>query len=59
MQFAHIDLQNALRGATSNPAAVIGLANQRGALTPGSIADIVVLDDQQQVVQTIVRGQGI
>ena len=47
--------QQAIAAATSSPAAVLGLTD-RGALRPGAIADVVVLDDTLEVVATIVRG---
>jgi N-acetylglucosamine-6-phosphate deacetylase len=55
MQFAHWDLQQALRLATLNPARVAGLAN-RGKLEAGAQADFVVLSPSGEVRNTIVRG---
>jgi len=55
MQFAHWDLQQALRLATLNPARVAGLAN-RGKLEAGAQADFVVLSPSGEVRATIVRG---
>jgi len=55
MQFAHWDLQDALRLATLNPARVAGLT-QRGKLEPGCVADIIVLNPRGEVKTTIVRG---
>jgi len=56
MQFAHWDLQQALRLATLNPARVAGLAN-RGKLEAGSEADFVVLSPNGEVRTTIIRGR--
>ncbi len=56
MEFAHWDLQQALRLATLNPARVAGLAN-RGKLTPGAEADFVVLSPTGEVRNTIIRGE--
>ena len=56
MQFAHWDLQSALRLATFNPARVVGLAN-RGKLEAGAQADFVVLSPTGEVRNTIVRGE--
>ncbi|HXX28725.1 MAG TPA: N-acetylglucosamine-6-phosphate deacetylase [Terriglobales bacterium] len=55
MEFAHWDLQQALRLASLNPARVAGLAG-RGKLEVGSRADIVVLTPTGDVKATIVRG---
>ena len=56
MQFAHWDLQQALRLATLNPARVVGLA-KRGRLEAGAEADFVVLSPDGEVRCTIVRGE--
>ena len=56
MQFAHWDLQQALRLATLNPARVAGLAN-RGRIEAGAEADFVVLSPSGEVKSTIVRGE--
>jgi N-acetylglucosamine-6-phosphate deacetylase len=56
MEFAHWDLQQAVRLATLNPARVAGLAN-RGKLEAGAQADFVVLSPRGEVRSTIVRGQ--
>jgi N-acetylglucosamine-6-phosphate deacetylase len=56
MQFAHWDLQQALRLATLNPARVAGLAN-RGKIEAGAEADFVVLSPSGEVKSAIVRGQ--
>jgi len=55
MQFAHWNLQDALRPATLNPARVTGLT-QRGKLEPGCVADIAILNSRGEVKTTIVRG---
>jgi N-acetylglucosamine-6-phosphate deacetylase len=55
MQFAHWNLQQALRPASLNPATVAGLTH-RGKLEAGCRADIVVLSQQGEVKTTIVRG---
>jgi N-acetylglucosamine-6-phosphate deacetylase len=55
MQFAHWDLQQALRPASLNPARVAGLT-KRGRLEAGCVADIAVLTLRGEVRTTIVRG---
>jgi len=55
MQFAHWNLQDALRPATLNAARVAGLG-QRGKLEPGCVADIAVLNSRGEVKSTIARG---
>src|SRR5579863_1811889 len=56
MQFAHWDLQPAVRLATLNPARVAGLAN-RGKIEAGAEADFVVLSPRGEVRNTIIRGE--
>ncbi len=55
MQFAHWDLQAALRLASLNPARVGGLPG-RGKIEAGCFADIVVLTPAGEVKATIVGG---
>ncbi len=57
MSFARVTLQDALRLATVNPAALIGASHERGSLKPGSRADIVVLTPEGQLTQTILGGE--
>lgn len=56
MQFAGVDLQQAVRLATLNPARVAGVGNRKGMLAPGHDADIVVLTPRGEVTHTICRG---
>jgi N-acetylglucosamine-6-phosphate deacetylase len=58
MKFAELDLQAALRAATLNPAKAAGLPENAGVLAEGAPADIVVMNSQQKVIKTIVRGAG-
>lgn len=58
MQYAHWDLQKALRLATVNPARVAGL-NNHGVVKEGASADLVALGPKGEVRTTIVRGAGI
>jgi N-acetylglucosamine-6-phosphate deacetylase len=56
MEFAHWDLQQAVRLATLNPARVAGLVD-RGRLEAGAKADFVVLSPDGEVRTTIIGGQ--
>jgi N-acetylglucosamine-6-phosphate deacetylase len=56
MQFAGWKLQEAVRLASANPAAVIG-EKCRGVLAAGADADIVVLTPQGEVQRTIIAGR--
>lgn len=58
MQFAHWDLQQALRLATLNPARAAGVKNG-GSIQAGAAADLVVLSPSGEVRKTIVHGAGL
>jgi N-acetylglucosamine-6-phosphate deacetylase len=55
VETAGVDLADALRMAAQTPARSLGLTD-RGVLSPGTYADIVVLGDDLQVQCTIARG---
>jgi N-acetylglucosamine-6-phosphate deacetylase len=50
-------LPEAVRMASSNPAATLGLGQRLGRIAPGFAADLVALDDSQEVAMTFVGGQ--
>ncbi|GAA3764553.1 N-acetylglucosamine-6-phosphate deacetylase [Microbacterium kribbense] len=52
-------LPDAVRAATTVPAAAIGVADRFGALTPGRAADAVLLDEDLAVVRVWVDGEPI
>lgn len=56
--FAGLDLQQALRPATMNPARAMGL-DDRGELKPGARADIVVMNEAGEIQRTIFGGKGL
>ena len=55
-QFAEIELEPAMRMASSNPARLLGLTN-RGAIKAGMIADLNVVDVNGAVVKTFHAGR--
>jgi len=55
MKFAGLDLQQAVRAATANPAKVVGIP-KKGSIEPGGDADFVVLTPSGEVRATIVKG---
>ena len=55
-EFTGCDRHEALAAATSTPARIIG-ETRRGCLDPGSIADLVLLDDNYRVQATICGGR--
>jgi len=54
-----ISIEKSVRMASLNPARLLGLDKDRGSLTPGKRADIVVLDDNFNVIYTIKKGKVI
>jgi N-acetylglucosamine-6-phosphate deacetylase len=57
MQFAGLNLQQALRAATLNPAKVAG--TDRGALQAGGWADFLAMSQAGEIKKTILRGREI
>jgi N-acetylglucosamine-6-phosphate deacetylase len=55
-RFAGLDLADAVRMASANPARLLGLAHRKGTLAPGWDADVVALDGDANVVWTMVGG---
>jgi N-acetylglucosamine-6-phosphate deacetylase len=54
--FAGVPLPDAVRAATATPAAVLGLED-RGAVVPGAVGDLVLLTASGEVVATVVAGR--
>ena len=52
-----LSLADGLRMASLTPATIIGVADHKGSLEPGKDADIVILDGDLHVAQTIVGGK--
>lgn len=57
IQLADVPLCDAVRMMTSTPAAIMGVADRKGVLTPGKDADIVLFDDQINIQLTMVGGR--
>ncbi len=55
-KFTGCSLEAAIGAATSTPARAIG-ATQRGSIVPGNVADLVVVDEELEVIATVVGGQ--
>lgn len=56
---AQIPFDAALNSCTSNPARCLGVDDRKGYLRAGYDADMVVLDDRYEVVQTYCRGKAM
>ncbi len=56
IEFTGWTTADALATVSANPARIVGMAGRRGAISVGSVADLVVLDQQLQVVATFCRG---
>jgi N-acetylglucosamine-6-phosphate deacetylase len=57
VEFTIASLPEAIQMVTLTPARSIGVADRKGSLEPGKDADIVILDEDLDVVSTIVMGQ--
>jgi N-acetylglucosamine-6-phosphate deacetylase len=53
-----IPLTESLRMASLYPATVMGLEKKWGSIRPGAQADFVLLDEQMNLLQVIVDGEG-
>jgi N-acetylglucosamine-6-phosphate deacetylase len=53
----NLDLADALRMASANPARFLGLHEELGLIAPGALASLVHLDDTLHVTQTWIEGQ--
>lgn len=56
---ALVPFDTALNACTINPARALGVDNRKGKLIAGYDADMVVLDDEYQVVQTYCKGKAM
>jgi N-acetylglucosamine-6-phosphate deacetylase len=57
MGFVPLTLEDAVRLVTLNPARVLDVADARGALAAGRVADVAVLTPSAEIVATMVAGQ--
>lgn len=56
---AGVSVTDAVKMMTSTPARIIGVSRDRGSLTQGKRADIVIFDDEIRIKMTMVRGRVI
>jgi N-acetylglucosamine-6-phosphate deacetylase len=59
MEFTGASLEEALRLATVNPAAMTGLSDQIGSVAVGRVASLVAVDAEGKLVGSVVNGQQI
>jgi N-acetylglucosamine-6-phosphate deacetylase len=52
-----VPLEMALRMASTNPASLLGLSDRFGAIAPGYVASLVLLDDERNVKTTWISGR--
>lgn len=57
VQLADVPLTDAVRMMSSTPAAIMGISDRKGSLSPGKDADIVIFDDQITIQYTLVGGK--
>ncbi len=54
-----ISLEQAIKSAAVNPAKAIGIYNQYGSITPGKVANLVLLDEELRVREVFLKGKSI
>lgn len=59
LKFTDLDLIDAIKMASENPAKVLKIFSQRGSISVGKMADLVVLDEGYNVVMTVSEGRVI
>lgn len=57
VQFAGVSLAESIHMATATPAEAMGLTGRKGVLAVGADADLILLDKNLQVSQTIIAGR--
>lgn len=57
MQFTGCTIMDALPTVTANPAKLLGIADQIGALIPGFVANLVLLSPDLTLMTTVVNGE--
>ena len=57
MEFTGVELEQALRLATANPATMAGLEAQAGALAVGAAANLIALDAKGRLAGSVIDGQ--
>jgi N-acetylglucosamine-6-phosphate deacetylase len=57
MAYSGCSLAEAIRTVTVTPAALLGMASEKGKIAPGFAADLVLLTADREVAMTIVNGE--
>ena len=57
MESMDLALEDAFRMASLTPATIVGVSDRKGSLEVGKDADVVILDDDLRVMQTVARGR--
>ena len=57
VSLAGLSLEEALRMASLYPARALGMSDVLGSIAPGKVANLVILNDQLEVCNTLVQGQ--
>lgn len=58
-RFAGVSLADAVRAASANPAAALGLTGRKGCIAPGADADLALVDGEMNVHLTMVGGRTV
>ena len=52
-----LSLEGAFRMASLTPATILGVSDRKGSLEVGKDADVVILDEDLRVMETVARGR--
>jgi N-acetylglucosamine-6-phosphate deacetylase len=56
-KFTHCSIEELINLTSANPAKALNIYSKTGSITPGKDADLIVLDENMEVVLTVVKGQ--
>ena len=59
LTMAEVPLVETIQMITETPARIMGVSEQKGSLTKGKDADVVIFNDQVEVQQTFVKGRSV
>ena len=57
LAFSGVDICQAIRTVTANPARVLGIEHRKGEIEPDFDADITIFDDDLNIAATVIAGQ--
>lgn len=56
-EIGHLPLATAINATSTNPAKMLGIADQKGLIKEGYIADLAIYNEEYHIIQTYVHGE--